>query len=104
MGWEDRNGNLYYYQSERDKAGKVKKRYIGTGGVAEFIAHADQTRQRVREARRRRGREELEHMHNLMASAFELEEAVDVLVRAHLVAAGCHRHKGVWRRGRNSFA
>ena len=101
MGWEDRNGNLYYYQCERDEAGRVRKRYIGTGEVAGLIAHADATRQRVREARRERGREELEHLRNLMAPALELDEAVDALVRAHLVAAKFHRHRGEWRRERS---
>ena len=106
MGWEDRNGSLYYYQSERDEAGKVKKRYVGSWEVAQLIAHADATRQRVREQSRERGREELEHMHNLMAPALELDQTVDVLVRAHLVAAGYRERKGQWRlrRERNSFA
>ena len=101
MGWEDRNGSLYYYQSERDEAGKVKKRYVGSGEVAQLIAHADATRQRVREQSRERGREELEHMHNLMAPALALDETVDVLRRAHLVAAGFHPHRGEWRRERS---
>src|SRR5829696_1391315 len=102
MAWEERQrGGRYYYQSERE-AGKVRKKYIGTGEIAELIAHADATRQRVREARRERGRQELEHVRNLVAPAVELDGAVDALVRAHLVAAGCHRHKGAWRRGRNT--
>jgi hypothetical protein len=103
MAWEERErGGRYYYQSERDEAGKVKKRYVGTGEVAELIAHADATRQRVREARRERGRQELEHVRNLVARALELDDAVDALVGAYLVAAGCHRHRGEWRRGRNT--
>src|SRR5829696_2471164 len=101
MAWEERGGNRYYYQSVRE-AGEVRKKYIGVGEVAELIAHADATRQRVREARRERGRQELEHVRNLVAPAVELDGAVDALVRAHLVAAGCHRHKGAWRRGRNT--
>ncbi len=102
MAWEDRNGNLYYYLSERDETGRVKKRYVGCGEVAELIAHAEATRRRVREQRREEGREELERVRNLVAPAFELDEVVDALVRAHLAAGGFHLHRGEWRRGRNA--
>jgi hypothetical protein len=101
MAWEERGGNRYYYQSVRE-AGEVRKKYIGVGEVAELIAHADDTISRHREERRARAREELERMQSLVSEALKLDEAVDALTRAHLVAAGCHRHKGVWRRGRNT--
>jgi hypothetical protein len=100
VAWEERNGKLYYYQSERDETGKVRKRYVGSGEVAELIAHADATIQRVRAERREKDREELEHMRSLMSQVLELDEAVEAVVRAHLTCAGFHRHKGEWRRGR----
>jgi hypothetical protein len=104
MGWEKRGENLYYYQSERDEAGKVRKRYVGGGEIAELVAHADATRRRVREKRREEGQAELERMRDLVAPAFELDEAADALLRAHLVAAGYRERKGQWRlrRGRNA--
>jgi hypothetical protein len=101
MAWERRNGNLYYYQSERDETGKVRKRYVGTGDIAETIAHADETIRRHREEQRARAREELEHMRSLVSPGLELDRAVDALVGAHLVAGGYHRHKGEWRRERS---
>ena len=94
MAWEERNGNRYYYQSERDETGRVRKRYVGSGEVAQLIAHADATRQRLRQKRREKDREELEHMQSLIDASLELDEAVEVLVRAQLVAGGLHRHKG----------
>lgn len=97
MGWERRGDKLYYYQTEREN-GRVKKRYVGTGEIAETVAHVDETRRRVREQRRQRGLEELERMEALGDPLLKLEEATDVLARAHLVAAGYHRHKGEWRR------
>jgi len=102
VGWEkrERGAGPYYYQSERDEAGRVRKRYIGTGDVAETIARNDEARRRVREARREQGREELERMESLVAPLTELDEAAAVLVRAHLIAGGCYRHKGEWRRAR----
>ncbi len=103
MAWEERNGRHYYYQSVRE-AGEVRKKYIGTGEIAELIAHADATRRRVREQRREEGRAELERMRDLVAPALELDEAADALLRAHLVAAGYRECKGQWRlrRGRNA--
>ena len=103
MAWEQRaRGGRYYYQSERDGTGKVRKRYVGTGEIAELVAHADAARRRVREARREEGREELERMRGLVAPALELDEAVEALVRAHLVAAGYRERKGQWRLRRES--
>jgi hypothetical protein len=103
MAWEERErGGRYYYQSERDEDGKVKKRYVGSGEVAELIAHADETRRRAREARRNRQREELARAEALAAPVLELSDISDVLVRAHLVAGGYRRHKGEWRRERTT--
>jgi hypothetical protein len=100
MAWEERGGKAYYYQAERDETGKVRKRYVGSGEVAELIAHADATRQKVRRKRREEDREELEHLQSLIDASLELDEAVEVLVRAQLVDAGFHKRKGEWRRGR----
>jgi hypothetical protein len=101
MAWEQRErGGRYYYQSERDEDGKVRKRYIGSGELAELIAHAEETRRRAREAKRDREREELERAEALAAPVLEVDEAAEVLARAVLLASGYHRHKGEWRRER----
>lgn len=102
MVWEERNGNRYYYQSERDEQGRVVKKYIGTGQIAELVAHAEETRRKVREDRRAKEREELERMEALAAPVLELDEVTDVLARAALLAAGYHHHRGEWRRERNA--
>jgi hypothetical protein len=102
MAWEKRSGNRYYYQSERAEDGRVVKKYIGAGEVAELIAHADATRRRAREARRAQEREELERMEALAAPVLEIEKAADILARAHLIAGGYRKRKGEWRRGRNT--
>ena len=36
----------------------------------------------------------------LAAPVLEISEAAEILVRAHLIACGYHRHKGEWRRAR----
>lgn len=100
MAWEKRGDSLYYYQSERE-GGKVRKRYIGRGELAQIIAHAGETRCRVRAERKARERAELEEAGNLLTMGDELYEAAEILARAQLVAAGYHRHKGEWRRRRD---
>lgn len=37
MGWEERKGRRYYYKAER-VGGRVVKRYVGTGRLAELAA------------------------------------------------------------------
>jgi len=101
MAWEQRGGCRYYYQSERDEEGRVKKRYIGAGEIAELVAHADETRRHNREARRAKEREELERLQTADAELEEFCKAVDTITTAVLVAAGYRNHKGEWRLRRN---
>jgi hypothetical protein len=101
MAWERRGGNLYYYQVERED-GRVRKRYIGAGEVAETIAHADETIRRTRAERRERARTELEEARCLALAGAELHQAAEILARAQMVAAGYHRRKGEWRMKRGA--
>jgi|SRR5215208_2600190 len=101
MAWERRGSNLYYYQSERVD-GRVRKKYVGTGDVAEVIAHADATIRRSRAAHSERARVELEEVRTLASVGEELCEAADILAVAELVVAGYHRHKGEWRMRRRA--
>ena len=101
MAWEQRGGKLYYYQSERED-GRVRKRYIGAGEVAEMIAHADETIRRSRAERRERARTKLEEARSLALAGAELHQAAEILARAEMVAAGYHRHKGEWRMKRSA--
>jgi hypothetical protein len=96
VAWERRGDGLYYYRSEREN-GRVRKRYVGLGEVAELVAHADETRRAVRERTRRAERAELERARELSEAGAELDAAAEVLARAELVAAGYHNHKGEWR-------
>src|SRR5215208_7236090 len=101
MAWERRGSNLFYYQYERVD-GRVRKKYVGAGDVAEAIAHADETIRRSRAARSERARVELEEAKTLASAGQELWEAADILAVAQLVAAGYHRHKGEWRMRRRA--
>ena len=101
MAWERRGSNLFYYQSKRVD-GRVQKKYVGAGEVAQAIAHADETIRRSRAERRERGRAQLEEASSLAAAGAELHEAAEILARAQMVAAGYHSHKGEWRMRRRA--
>ena len=100
MGWEPRErGGLYYTRSRRE-GGRVVREYLGAGEFAEALARSDEAIRRARQMKRERGLVEAERLRELAAPVLRLDEAADALLRAELVAAGFHRHKGVWRRGR----
>jgi hypothetical protein len=101
MAWERRGSNLYYYQSERID-GRVRKKYVGAGEVAQAIAHADEMIRRNRVVQSERARVELEETRTLASAGEELWEAADILAVAELVASGYHRHRGEWRMRRRA--
>ena len=102
MGWEPRErGGLYYTRSRRE-GGRVVREYLGAGEFAEALARSDEAIRRARQMKRERGLAQEERLRELAAPVLRLDEAADELLRAELVAAGFHRHKGVWRRGRNA--
>jgi hypothetical protein len=102
MAWEERERGGPYYTRSRREGGRVVREYVGGGLAGRLASESDRIERERREERaleEKRGREKLEA---LAALVLELEEAATVLVRAHLIAAGCHRHKGEWRRARNA--
>jgi hypothetical protein len=103
MAWEEReHGGRYYTRSYRDKDGRVRREYIGAGELARIAAEADTIRCSAQEGERERQRAEVERLEGLAATLAEIDEAAEVLARAALVASGYHRHKGEWRRARNT--
>ena len=101
MAWEKRGGNLYYYRSVR-RGDKVSRVYMGSGELAKIVHERDLINRAIEEGRRQEERRERERLEALTAPVAELEEIAEILARAHLIAAGCHRHKGEWRRERRS--
>lgn len=99
MTLEHRDGYLYYYRSVR-RGEKVRKVYVGSGELARIAHEGDILRRTGQQAERERQKAELEHLEALAAPVVELSEAAEILVRAHLIAAGYHRHKGEYRRAR----
>ena len=101
MTLERRDGRPYYYRSVRD-GDKVRKVYVGAGEKARVSREEDVLRRTGRKARLEREKEDLEHLEALAAPVLEVSEAADILARAHLVAAGYHKRKGVYRRVRRA--
>ena len=99
MALERRDGNLYYYRSVRDGE-KVRKVYEGSAEPARIAHEREIMNRALREHERRESAKELERMEALAAPVLALSEAAEILVRAHLIACGYHRHKGEYRRAR----
>jgi hypothetical protein len=100
MGWENRNGREYYYRKTR--IGKrVISEYVGSGFIAELIAEQDDL---VREQRRqeRLAWDRIKSEEKKMNTELDLvEDLTRALIRANLLIAGFHPHKGQWRRRRS---
>ena len=91
----------YYYRSVREGE-RVRKKYVGGGTLGEVAAELDELKRQQREEEAAYWREERERLERSAAFLQELEEAAEVLVRAHLLASGCHKHKGQWRKQRGA--
>ena len=101
MGLEKRNGHIYYYKSRRNGE-KVRKVYVGAGDFAHLAAQLDEAKRLRREEEVAYWKTERERLERSTAFLQELEEAAEVLLRAHLLASGFHQHKGQWRRQRGA--
>ncbi len=102
MGWEKRERGGLYYTRSRKVDGRVVREYFGTGPLAEIVALEDDLERLQKEEERAYCREERERLEQSAGFLRELEEACEVLTRAHLLAAGCRKHRGEWRRRRRA--
>ncbi len=100
MGWETRQRGGTYYTRSKWVDGKVVREYVGSGAVGRLAARQDELERLQREQEATRWREERENLEQNAAFLHELDEAAEVLMRAELLASGCHKHKGEWRRMR----
>jgi hypothetical protein len=101
MGWEPR-GNKFYYFRYGKLNGRVTRQYLGAGAVAELAAAADALRRADRRAAAEVRRAEQARWAEATAPLLELSRAVDVVVRAALLAAGYRQHsRSSWRRRRH---
>jgi hypothetical protein len=92
---------LYYYRSVR-QGDRVRKEYCGGGMLGQVAAQLAEIERLRKEEAATYWREERECLEESTAFLCELEEATNILTRALLLASGCHKHKGEWRRLRES--
>ncbi len=100
MGWETRERGTRYYTRSRWVDGRVAREYVGGGLLGEIAASEDELKRLQKEEAVVYWKEERESLEALASPVVELWEAAQILVRAHLIAGGCHRHNGEWRRAR----
>jgi hypothetical protein len=101
MAFESRKGGRqYYYRAQRAADGRVVKQYLGGGPAAQAAAKADsQRRQELQEARAA-SHAALDELVGVAAPLDEHGRMCDMLVKAELLLAGYHEHKGRWRKRR----
>jgi hypothetical protein len=102
MGWETRKRGGRYYTRSRRVGGQVLREYVGGGVLGEIAALEDEYERQRREQQAAYEREEHEQLQALTAPAEELCDAVEVIAHAALLTSGYHKHKGQWRKRRDT--
>jgi hypothetical protein len=101
VAWESRNGVGRYYTQSARVAGRVVRRYIGTGPHAELVAREDERRRVERRTQQDSWRAEREAWAAAEERVSDHCQGLDTLIMAHLAVQGFHRHKrGEWRKRR----
>ena len=100
MGWEQRNGQRYYYRKKRE-GGRVVSQYMGAGEMTNlfFIFDRDDyLEKRWNQAQWKMLKDETEKFDKDQKKLFQLTRQV---LRACLLVKGYHPHKGQWRKKRH---
>lgn len=101
MGWEERNGNYYYYRKVRVE-GTVKSKYVGRGPFAEAIAEIDQLQREKRRMEQLSRKKRRECMQKQVRAVEKARRVVRMIRDATFLANGYHNHKGQWRKRRGA--
>ena len=100
MSWETHRGGRYYYAVTR-QGGRLVKRYLGRGPLAELAAGIDAEARAGRAADTERLRAERARFDGADRALRALDEACALLMTAELIVAGYHKHNdSEWRRRR----
>ena len=99
MAWETRGTGRYYYRKKR-VGGRVVSEYIGQGQTAQTIAEIEATYHQLHHSLSMLAQAEREAEADQEAAFDALARQIAALTRGTLLLAGCHTHKGQWRRQR----
>ena len=100
MGWEQRNGQSYYYRKKR-VGERILSEYVGRGVFAEICAETDRNQRRELQDRRDAHSATLQAEAEVERSLAEMETTVAAITDITLHAAGYHKYKGQWRKKRH---
>jgi len=96
MSWETRKDKSYYYRKRRVD-GHVISEYLGR---AENAARAATEDTRVHDNRTQE-QARVQELDELIRQYDQFAQSVQMLVDAHLLLNGYHKHRGQWRKIRN---
>jgi len=100
MGWEQRNGQRYYYRKKRE-GGRVVSEYVGTGEIAGLLFALDQSEYEERQKNRAEWKRRKDEAEKLAKDSKSLALFTRHILRACLLVKGYHPHKGQWRKKQN---
>jgi hypothetical protein len=98
MGWERRKRGGWYYTRSRRVNGQVVREYVGAGDLAGLAARHDAEERNTRARAERELKRERESLAANDERLSEIRAVSNLLIRAELLLAGLHKHKGQWRR------
>lgn len=91
----------YYYRSVKVR-GRVDREYFGNGEMAGIMATLDAQRREEREQARLAVKSEREVLKSLDRHLERLDILANAAIAVTLEEAGFHRHKGQWRKRRDT--
>lgn len=97
MGWEQRNGQRYYYRKKRE-GGHVVSQYMGAGAIADLFALIDRDEYSQRRWNQIKWNMEKDEAEKLNKDQNNLSQLTRQMLRACLLVKGYHPHKGQWRK------
>jgi hypothetical protein len=100
MGWEQRNGNWYYYRKMR-RGRQVVSEYFGAGPSAGIFAELDQMDRDEKMFARDEWKGQKADLDQIEMQAERSSLLIRGIVRAHFLLAGYHPHKGQLRKRRD---
>lgn len=103
MSWESRNCRGRFYTRSRRVDGQIRRKYIGSGALAELIAERDERDRRLRKIEAEAEREERAQLDAIGEQVAQLADFADLVARAFLIVNGYHQHhRGGWRKRRGT--
>jgi hypothetical protein len=96
MGWEERNGKLYYYRKKRI-GNTVVSEYIGSGPLVDLLAQEDLLEREMAKQKQKEEKKIIEIDQEIVQQLIRIEELTRTLTHSTLLDLGFHTHKGQWR-------